>query len=136
MEEQNAVTEEELAAWEKLTFPRHGDDTMFFYAIIGAILFVPPTVIAFRNTRFCMPLRILFAVTVVPIFAALMAANYFFIADYFPGLVEQFQSVPEEAETTTYEVILAFVLTCPLAVAGCALWYFVLKYIDRYCAGN
>ena len=107
---------------------------MVFYVIVGAVIFVPPTVIAFRNTRFSMPLRILFSFTVVPLFAALMAANYFFVADYFPGLVEHFQSIPERAEPTTSEVIFAFVLTCPLAVAGCALWYYVLKYIDRYCA--
>lgn len=105
---------------------------MLWYVIVGTVIFVPPTVIAFRNTRFCMPLRILFSVTVVPLFAMLMAANYLFIADYFPALIERFHSLPEGNEPTTYEMIFAFVLTCPLAVAGCVLWYYVLKYMDRY----
>ena len=113
-----------------------GNDATLLYVIVGTVIFVPPAVIAFRNTRFCPVLRILFSVTVAPLFAALMAANYFVFADHFPGLVEHFQSIPEGAEPTTSEVIFAFMLTCPLAVAGCVLWYYLLKYVDRYCAGD
>ncbi len=113
-----------------------GNDATLLYVIVGTVIFVPPAVIAFRNTRFCPVLRILFSVTVVPLFAALMAANYFFVADYLPALIDRFHSLTEGNESTTSEVIFAFALTCPLAVAGCFLWYYLFKYVDRYCAGD
>jgi hypothetical protein len=107
---------------------------IIFAIIIGSLLllfFVPPTWIAFRNTKFRMPIRVLFSFTVVPLFMVLMAINYFYVADHFPSLVDLFNSLPDGRKSGKSASMLAFLLTCPIAVLGCYLWYKLLEFINR-----
>jgi hypothetical protein len=110
-----------------------------FAIIIGSLLllfFLPPTWIAFRNTKFRMLLRILFSFTVVPLFMVLMTMNYFYVADHFPSLVDLFNSIPEGRKSDKSAAVLAFLLTCPIAVLGCYLWYKLLEFINRKIEGK
>lgn len=110
---------------------------MFFAAIIGLLLFlffVPTTWIAYRNAKFWMPLRILFSFTVVPLFMALMTINYFFVADHFPWLVNLFDSIPGKSGKPAS--MLAFLITCPLAVLGCYVWYKSLEFVNSKISRN
>jgi hypothetical protein len=107
---------------------------IIFAIIIGSLLllfFVPPTWIAFKNTKFRTSLRFLFSFTVVPLFMVLMTINYFYIADHFPSLVDLFNSIPEGRKSGKSASMLAFLLTCPVAVLGCYLWYKLLEIINR-----
>lgn len=107
---------------------------IIFAIIIGSLLllfFVPPTWIAFRNTKFRMPLRVLFSFTIVPLFMVLMTMNYFYVADHFSSLVDLFNSIPEGSKSGKSASMLAFLLTCPLAVLGCYLWYKLLELLNR-----
>ncbi len=110
-------------------------DKIIISTIIGGLLllfFVPPSWIAYRNTKFRLPLRILFSLTVVPLFFVLMAINYFFVADHFPALVDTWQSVTAGGNKSGKSAsILAFFLTCPLSVAGCYCWYKFLNFINQ-----
>jgi hypothetical protein len=103
------------------------------FSIAGVLLFifyVPPTWIAYRNTQFCMSLRVIFSITIVPLFFILMIKNYWIVADHFPGLVDLFNSVPDSRKSGKPASILAFFITCPLAVLGCYCWFKLLKFID------
>jgi len=107
---------------------------IIFAIIIGSLLllfFVPPTWIAFKNTKFRMSLRVLFSFTVVPLFMVLMTMNYFYVADHFSSLVDLFNAIPDGRKSGKSASMLAFLLTCPAAVLGCYLWYKLLEIINR-----
>ncbi len=109
------------------------------FAIFGILLFifyVPPTWIIFRNTKFIIPLRIIFSISIVPLFFVLMIKNYWFVADHFPGLVDQFNSVPEAKKSGRPASILAFLLTCPLPVLGCYCWFKLLSFLNSKASNN
>lgn len=107
--------------------------------IVGILLFifyVPPTWIIFRNTRFITPLRIIFSISIVPLFFVLMIKNYWVVSDHFPKLVDQFNSVPDAAKSGRPATILAFLLTCPLPVLGCYFWYKLISLINSKVSNN
>ena len=83
-----------------------------------------------------MALRVLFSFTVAPLFMALMTMNYFYVADHFPSLVDFFNSIPEGKKSGKSAAMLAFLLTCPIAVLGCYLWYKLLESINRKIEGR
>jgi len=94
------------------------------------IIYAPPTVIAYRNTKFWLPLRILFSLSAVPLFIALMAINYWIVAKYAPGLIDFWQSIPEKRQATKPASIIAVLITCPVSVAGCYVWHQFLRFIN------
>ena len=107
-----------------------GEIVGFF--VVGTLLFiffVPTSWIAYRNLNFRIPLRLTFSLTVVPLFIFLMAKNYFWISDHFPKLVELYGSVAQKSNKGGS--IIAFILTCPLSLFGCYVWYKVHDIIDN-----
>lgn len=99
------------------------------------IIYAPPTVIAYRNTKFRLPVRVLFSFSVVPLFIALMAVNYWLVVKYAPALLDLWQSIPENKQTTKPASIFAILITCPVSVAGCYVWFQFLKFIDVHLLG-
>jgi hypothetical protein len=115
------------------------EDQKILYVIgIGflLIIYTPPTVIAYRNTKFRLPVRVLFSFSVVPLFMALMAVNYWLVAKYAPALLDLWQSIPENRQARKPASIIAVLITCPVSVAGCYVWFQVLKFIDVRLLGN
>lgn len=96
------------------------------------IIYAPPSVIAYRNTKLGLPLRILFSISAVPLFIALMAVNYWMVAKYVPVLIDFWQSIPEKRQTTKPASIIAVLIICPVSVAGCYVWFQILKFIDGH----
>jgi len=99
--------------------------------IFFLLFYVAPSWIAFRNTKFRMSLRVLFSFTAAPLFLVLMTINYFYIADHFPSLVDLFNSIHNGRKSGKPESVLAFFITCPLAVLGCYIWYKFLEFINK-----
>ncbi len=100
------------------------------------IIYAPPTIIAYRNTKFRLPLRILFSFSVVPLFIALMAVNYWLVVRYAPALLDFWQSIPGSRLGTKPASIIAVLITCPVSVVGCYVWFQFLKFIDVHFLGN
>lgn len=107
--------------------------------IVGILLFifyVPPTWIIFRNTRFITPLRIIFSISIVPLFFILMVKNYWFVSDHIPDLVDQFNAVPDSMKSGRSATILAALLTCPLPVLGGYCWFKLLSFVNSKVSTN
>ena len=93
------------------------------------IFFIPTSWIVYRNLDFRIPLKFTYSLTVVPLFIFLMAKNYFWIADHFPKLVELYGSVAQKSNKGGS--IIAFLLTCPLSLFGCYVWYKIHDIINK-----
>ena len=119
-----------------MTDDQHIKILLCFLIVFSLIIYAAPTVIAYRNTKFGLPLRFLFSFSVVPLFIALMAVNYWLVATYAPALLDIWQSIPENRQASKPALIIAVLITCPVSVAGCYVWFQLLKFIDVHLPGN
>ena len=95
------------------------------------IIFIPITWIAYRNAPFKTALRVTFSFSIVPLAIFLMFENYSFFADHLPTLFGTFTTISKAGGSIKGVSVLAALITCPLAVLGCYLWYKLHYFIDR-----
>ncbi len=69
--------------------------------------------------------KVLFYMTVFPLFVALLVVNVFWMERYAPFLVDLFRA----ADGGDFEAHIAFLISCPLPVAFSFVWYKLVKWL-------
>ena len=71
--------------------------------------------------------KVLFYLTVFPLFVALLVVNVFWVERYAPFLVELFKA----ADGGDGEALIAFLISCPLPVAFSFAWYKFISWLAK-----
>ena len=105
----------------------------FLVAILPVfiLIYAPITWIAYRNALFHYILRWLYSLTVLPVAFIAMVVNYKIVADYFPTLLNLFDSIPASGKSSKPAALIAFFITCPLAVVVAILWYKIFFFLNK-----
>ena len=71
--------------------------------------------------------KVLFYMTVFPLFVALLVVNVFWMERYAPFLVDLFKA----ADGGDFEAHIAFLISCPLPVAFSIAWYKFISWLAK-----
>lgn len=92
------------------------------------VLYIPVTWIFWRNVSLSGFWKALFCLTIVPLFFVGMVFNFFLTDLYAPWLIDVFRAT--QARSVRLEALIAFVISCPVAIGLSLVWYKLISWFD------
>ncbi len=97
-------------------------------AVFFIPLYIPVTWIFWRNVSLSGFWKALFCLTIFPLFFVLMVFNFFLTDLYAPWLFDLFRAT--QGRFFRLEALIAFVISCPVAVGLSLVWYKLISWFD------
>jgi hypothetical protein len=105
---------------------------IFLLLFIFGPIFALAGWILFRNVALTGARRLAFAISAGPLFFALMFVNLWLVSRWLPSLLEEAEAHRHDGPLGHEDGVPAsFLVSAPLALLGCYLWYRLLKLFEK-----
>ena len=92
------------------------------------VIYVPATVVFWRNVRLSQPWKAIFSLTICPVFIVAMVFNIWFTSEYAGWWLDYLASA--NARGGKGSSIAALMVSTPLAFVICLIWYGLMRALD------
>jgi len=96
-------------------------EAAIFILGIVLVIYLPPTVIFWRNVKLSQPWKAIFSLSIGPLFIVAMGFNIVFASKYAGWLLDY---------TSANAKVSGIIASCPIALLICFAWYRLVRTLD------